>query len=301
MTGSDGEDGVVVDRLSPEESFERLAHDIRLQTILTLDDDGPLSHAALRERVGVDDPGQFNYHLRKLDGRFVRDDGDGYDLTAAGRRVVGAVLSGGYTADLAGDTVPADADCLRCGGPLETHLAYGGVYVTCNECGQTFNDVEMPPSALEGSDPSEIYGLVDRWAKRRLTAAQYGFCHRCDGPIDQRVRRATEDVWEEGIPGWLADLPVEAVLEHRCTRCEEQRYSLVAAVAALEPAVASFHHEHGVDVRETPLTDLDWLEMGVTTVESTDPLVVTVPVTLDDETLVVSFDADFSLVDERRR
>ncbi|SFB68503.1 hypothetical protein SAMN05444422_101153 [Halobiforma haloterrestris] len=299
MTADDGTE-VVVERLTPEESFERLAHGIRLRTIRVLDEAGPLSHGTLRERVGVDDPGQFNYHLQKLEGQFVRNGDDGYDLTPAGRRVVGAILSGGYTSDLAGETVPADADCLRCGGPLETHLEDGGVHLSCRDCGTRLNGVDIPPGVLEARDLEDVHGIVDRWVKRRLTAVQYGFCHRCDGPVTQRILRGVDDDWEDGVPDWLSTLPVDVVLRHRCARCEVERHALVAAVAVLEPAVVGFHHDHGIDVRETPLPDLEWLEMGVTSVESTDPLVVSVPVTLGDETLVVSFDAEFSLVDERR-
>jgi hypothetical protein len=300
MTGPDHEENVVVERLTPEASFERLAHEIRVQTLRTLDENGPLAHADLRDRVGVDDPGQFNYHLQKLDELFVREQEGEYALTPAGRRVVGAVRSGGYTSDLVGETIPADAECLLCGGPLAVHLEPEGVYVACRECNREFNSIDVPPGVLEGYDRSAVFDLVDRWVKRRLTAVEYGFCFRCDGPVDQRVRPAADDAWEAGQPEWLADLPVEAVLEHRCPRCGEQRYALVASVALLHPAVAGFHHKHGIDVRSTRMNDLDWLELGVTAVESTDPVVVSVPVTIDAETLVVAFDESFSLVEERR-
>jgi hypothetical protein len=301
MTGPDGGDGMVVDHLSPEESFELLAHESRVRTIQTLDEDGPLPHATLRERVGVDDPGRFNYHLRKLDGQFVREGDEGYDLTVSGRRVVGAVLSGGYTGDLAGEPISMDADCLRCGGSQAYHLDDDGVYVACRDCDLTFNRVEIPPGVLEGSGRGDVPDLVDRWLKRRLTTAQYGFCYRCDGSVDQRVIRVTDDGdWRDDVPGWLADLPVDVLVRHRCVRCGDERDAFVATMALFDPVVVGFHHEHGIDVRETPMVDLDWLEMGVTTVESTDPLVVTVPVTLDEETLVVSFDAGLSRIDDRR-
>lgn len=301
MADSDGGQLAVVQQLTPEESFERLSHEIRVQALRTLNEHGPLSHARLRERVGVVDSGQFNYHLQKLNGLFVHQTDEGYDLTPAGRRVVGAVLSGGYTSDLTGETVPADADCLRCGGQLVTHLEDGGVYVTCRDCEQRFNPVDIPPGVLEGCDLSELYDLVDRWVKRQLSGALYGFCHRCDGTLDQRVLRVADDAdWEGHDADWLDGLPIEALLRHQCARCGTERYALVAAVAALHPAVVGFHHDHGIDVRETRLTDLDWLKMGITTVESTDPLIVAVPVSLDGDTLSVSFDADFELVDERR-
>lgn len=301
MTEPDDGNDVVVDHLSPEASFELLAHEVRVLIVRTLDEDGVLRHAALRERTDVDDPGRFNYHLQKLEGHFVRKTEEGYELTPAGRRVVGAVRSGGYTGGLAGTTIPTDANCLRCGGPLATEIKHDGVGVVCQECGQRFNGVEIPPAAFDGCDLSELYELVDRWVKRRLIGARLGFCHRCDGPVEQHiVRVGAEHDWAGRETGWLEDLPVEVLLRHRCRRCDNERHALVAAVMTLHPAIVSFHHEHGIDVHDTPFTDLPWLEMGVTTVESTDPLRVSVPVTLEDETLHAAFDADGSLVRERR-
>jgi hypothetical protein len=302
MAGPDGEpDDVVVELLTPEASFERLAHELRVAIVRTLDADGPLRHGALRERTGADDPGRFNYHLQKLEGHFVRKVDERYELTPAGRRVVGAVRSGGYTSDLAGTTVPADADCLRCDGPLATEIKHGGVVVACQDCGQRFNGVDIPPGALAGADLSELYGLVDRWVKRRLVGARLGFCHRCDGPLDRRlVRVEDEGAWADRDTEWLGDLPVEVLLRHRCERCGNERHVLFAAAVALHPAIVSFHHEHGVDVFETPFTEYGWLSMGAASVLSMDPLRVEIPITLDDETLHATFDAEVSLVEERR-
>ena len=300
MTESDGSDGIVVDRLAPADSFERLAHEVRLQTIQVLNEEGPLPHARLREHVGVDDPGRFNYHLQKLDGTFVREVEEGYDLTAAGRRVVGAVLSGGYTSNLSDETIPADAECLRCDGGLTIHVESDGVFLGCVDCDQTLNEVEIPPGVLEGCERTALYPLIDRWVKRMLSAARYGFCHRCDGPIDHRILRTVDEHWDGGVPEWLDGIPVDVVFRYRCHRCGEERYAVVASVALLDPAVVGFHYDHGVDVHETPMTALDWLELGVTTVESTDPLIVSVPVTIDGETLVASFDENFTRVAVRR-
>jgi len=299
---TDGDDAeVVVKRLSPEASFELLAHEIRVRILETLDEGGPLSHTDIRRRIDVRDPGKFNYHLQKLDGQFVRRVEDGYELTPAGRRVVSAVLSGGYTSDLVGDTIPTDADCLRCGGPLVTHIEGGGVHVACNACGQRFNSVDIPPGVLEGRDRTALYELVDRWVKRRLAGVHLGFCHRCDGPVDQAlVHVDDEDAWAGRDTDWLAELPLDVLFRERCTRCDRERHALVGAAILLHPAVAGFHHDHGIDVRTTPMTDLDWLEMGVVDVDSTDPLVATVPIDLDGERLTVSLDAEFSVINEHR-
>lgn len=55
------------------------------------------SVSELRERVGMGDSGQFNYHLGQVEGHSVRTFDDGYVLRKAGRRVVEAVLSGAVT------------------------------------------------------------------------------------------------------------------------------------------------------------------------------------------------------------
>lgn len=43
-----------------------------------------LRFSRLRDRVGVEDSGQFNYHLGKLCGRLVERTEEGYRLTPAG-------------------------------------------------------------------------------------------------------------------------------------------------------------------------------------------------------------------------
>lgn len=300
MSG-DGDDELVVDRLPPAESFERLSHEIRVRTLRALDEAGPLRHAELRSRVGVDDPGRFNYHLQKLTDQFVRS-GDGrYRLTPAGRRAVGAIEAGEYTGDLIGETIPSGADCLRCSGPLDTHVEDGRVYVRCRECETTFNRVDIPAVVLETCGIENLYSVLDRWVKRRLASTQYGFCHRCNGPLATELVSVTdESAWDGRSREWTTKLPVEALYRTTCPHCGTERHAMAPAVAVLHPSVVGFHHDHGIDVRETPLTDLEWLEMGVARVEQADPLRVSIPITLEDETLVVTFDADVELVDERR-
>lgn len=81
--------------------------------------EGPLPFSELRRRVGVDDPGRFNYHLSKLREYFVREADGGYTLREAGSRVVAAagVAEGGTQAPA---TAAIDADtesetCPVCG------------------------------------------------------------------------------------------------------------------------------------------------------------------------------------------
>jgi len=75
-----------------EEALDALAalgneHRIRILHALA-EAEAPLSFSELRRCAGIDDTGQFNYHLRELCGRFVRDGESGYELGTAGERVV---------------------------------------------------------------------------------------------------------------------------------------------------------------------------------------------------------------------
>ncbi|MFB6095368.1 MAG: hypothetical protein ABEJ71_02810 [Halodesulfurarchaeum sp.] len=57
--------------------------------------DGHLPFSTLKERVGVRDSGQFNYHLARLKGVYVRQTAHGYELSPEGRAVARLFLESG--------------------------------------------------------------------------------------------------------------------------------------------------------------------------------------------------------------
>lgn len=81
------------DRVSVATAFELLGEETRLGIIDALyaanpaDDDEAIRFSRLREAVGVQDTGQFNYHLNRLLGTFVVRTEDGYVLSSAGEAV----------------------------------------------------------------------------------------------------------------------------------------------------------------------------------------------------------------------
>ncbi|MEF8884798.1 MAG: helix-turn-helix domain-containing protein, partial [Haloarculaceae archaeon] len=85
-----------VETRDPDEAFAALADDTRVDILRALwsDEDQRATFSELREAVGMRDSGQFNYHLDKLVGRFVRKTDDGYELTLAGLYVNGAIEAG---------------------------------------------------------------------------------------------------------------------------------------------------------------------------------------------------------------
>lgn len=77
-----------------------------------------------------------------------------------------------------------DADCLVCGGPMETRFRERGVVIACEECDRGFIDTEISPGVLEDSSREQAPKVVDRWLKMTQAMAEYGFCSNCNGRLD---------------------------------------------------------------------------------------------------------------------
>ncbi|MEZ3117592.1 winged helix-turn-helix domain-containing protein [Halobaculum sp. MBLA0147] len=62
-------------------ALSALTHEIRVDILRELAAAGePVPFSDLRDRVGVADPGRFNYHLREVARHFLTDTGEGYTL-----------------------------------------------------------------------------------------------------------------------------------------------------------------------------------------------------------------------------
>jgi len=92
--------------LSPDEAFAVLGNEIRLDIIRVLwqadaaheyddvsDTVGTMAFSQLRRRVGIDDNGQFNYHLSRLSPHFIRQTDCGYRLSGAGKQIARTVIA----------------------------------------------------------------------------------------------------------------------------------------------------------------------------------------------------------------
>ena len=293
---TDAEDEVVVERLPADEAFDLVGHEIRLGILVALDEaDGPLTFTELRERVGTRDSGQFNYHLDKLTDRFVDAPEEGYVLADPGRRVTGAIRSGGITKTLDADPVPVEGVCLHCGGNLEARFRDLNVRIACTECGFKITNPQIPPGILEGYSPADAAAVVDRWMKSGLHVVEYGFCEYCGGRMESTVVPIDDTETEDDT-----ERDFDVVARYECARCGTSITGIVGVSLLTHPAVVAFHYEHGIDVREVPFWQLDWLELGSATVIDDDPLRVEVPITLEDETLTLVVDESEDVVEERR-
>lgn len=127
---------------------------------------------------------------------------------------------------------------------------------------------------------------------------QYGLCYYCDGPVEESVCLPGEP----DAPDWFDDAGDEeadgaAIVNYQCQRCGERIHSMVEIAIVTNPAVMGFHYEHGIDLRETPIWALPWLDGAVARTVSEDPVHIEVPVELDDERRVFTFDRDLDVVE----
>ncbi|WP_435359754.1 winged helix-turn-helix domain-containing protein [Haloarchaeobius sp. DFWS5] len=281
--------------LSHGEAFALLGNETRVAILRELWEamgDGPLTFSELRERVGMRDSGQFNYHLHKLTDHFVRKvDDDGYTLRFAGAAVVGAILSGAIDRASFDDPVPTDGACPDCGGTLQLTYVDERATLGCADCAYHGSGASVPSGVFADREREQAPAIFDGWLRAQVSVVAEGFCMACTGPTTARVQ-----VGDIDHTGYEEEEPL---VVYECGRCNERVLSSVPEALLRDPAVVAFHHEHGVDLRTEPSWALPWL-LGEVTVVSADPLLVSVDVTIGDETLRLTVDGKVTVVEEER-
>ncbi len=83
------------------DAFKLLSEPSRLELLAILDQaNTPLSYSTFHERSSIADKGRFNYHLRRLRGTLIANDGATYTLRAPGQRIVDRLLDGDITSSV---------------------------------------------------------------------------------------------------------------------------------------------------------------------------------------------------------
>lgn len=284
----------------PEEAFGLVANELRFEIVEALwnaetDDERPLSFSDLRERVGLRDSGQFNYHLDKLTPRFVRKVAEGYELTYAGKQVVGAAVSGTYTdADVTIDPHVVGS-CPACEAPVELAYESGAIVIECTECDLSITDgMPAPPVLAAHNDQADLPAVFTGLLRSRLVTINEGVCTLCGGPIDSTpLPFADSEMSFDPGEGHVG-------VAHHCRVCDREAHSAIDLTVVEHPAVVALLHERGVDVRALPLWEMDWLGDDTATVESEDPPRVRVDVERGGERVRLHVDDDCEVVDYER-
>jgi DNA-binding transcriptional ArsR family regulator len=281
-TDTDAEPG-----LTPAAAFALLGEPTRLAIVRAIWEapGDVVTFSAIRDRVGTEDTGRFNYHLGKLRGHFVRkveDDGRpaaGYELRQAGTEVVRAVLAGVINEAPVREPTAFGAACPDCSGDLEVSYDGHGT-VACADCGTVWMHNEFPPAGLAGRDAPALALALDRWTRHRSLLAFDGVCPSC---ASETVLAVEED---DGGP----------FAERICGHCEHASRAPLWALVVQVPEVAAFLHANGVEVRDRPFWELVALDVETTREDGGFAL----RFRTDGETLRVDLDADLRVVGTAR-
>jgi len=296
------------DTPDPSEAFAPLGNEVRTRALAALLDDGMPTRrrfSELFEASGAETTAGFAYHLRQLTGHYLRETDDGYALTDAGTRMARAIASGTYTDSVDRDPVPVADPCPFCGaggtdGESEEGLHAGAhdntVAITCSTCERTVLSLGFPPGGFRSHDDEALPRALDSLYRHRVGLLADGTCPECGGASRGRVEYGDEDV----SGGGEGDDDVGPTrIDLSCSACGYALRCPVTLAVLDHPAVVSFYHDHGVDLRERPIWNVgeEWAER----VLSDDPWCVRVATELDAETLSVLVGADGTVVETDRR
>lgn len=312
------------------DAFKSLGNEIRLAILLTLWETyepgtgpGTLSFTELRNRVGIDDPGQFSYHLELLVGQFVTATEDGYALSRPGYTIVQTILAQSEGDSPSIEPTEVAVDCPYCGGTTAIGYLDENLFHICTECVGAFDAtwserladedtddfggflalLQFDPAGVRDRTPLEMYTSAVLKNATTIRQAIGGLCHVCSGPVDswldvcedhEASKTAMCDVCERRYP-----VRVESV----CTVCKEFVGFPVQYLLQQHPRVVEFYTDHGVDfgvvsdpasVRET----YSLLQRATVAVESHDPVRVRITFRYEDQTLDVVLDDALQVVED---
>ncbi|TKX68566.1 ArsR family transcriptional regulator [Halorubrum sp. SP9] len=291
-------DGFLTDSgVELERAFGLVASDTRIEILRALWDvrvsDGEgASFSELRERVGVSDGGRFNYHLGKLVPEFVRKREERYSLTHTGAKLIGDAVSGAYT-ETDGPSVrqAAVGDChiSDCDGSTTVEYRDGELRFGCDTCDRRPDAVPVPPIVVESNDADDVPVVGSRFSMLTVERTNRGFCHLCDGPIEQTVARFH--------PDFEPDLDGSVDVIHECRACGEWRRSGARGTLIGHPATVSLLYDAGIDYRAVPHWEQTWLNEATERVVDEDPVRVAVTAPIGGTEHRFTLDGSLDVVD----
>ncbi|GAA0652217.1 winged helix-turn-helix domain-containing protein [Salarchaeum japonicum] len=278
------------ERIPPADVFSVLGNDTRvdiLQALLELGaDEEPVSFTDLFERVDIEDSANFNYHLRKLTGHFVKQTEDGYAFRYPGRKVVSSIFTGTLTERAQLGFFPVTGSCYDCDGSLHGWYVDDTLTVGCTECGTIQVSYPFPSGGLDDRTTDDLMQAFHHYVRHHYCLAADGVCPECTGSVDTSLVRDPD----------RDDLDV--AVRHVCSRCGYQLQSTVGVTLLDDAHVLVFHSERGVDLNTEPFWHFDWcVSDRHTEVVSEDPLEVELTLECGGDELRVLVDDDVTVTD----
>ncbi len=287
--------------LSPHDSFAALANETRMEILQALGaTNEPMAFSELREVVGVSDSGQFNYHLDKLVGHFVREADGGYELRQPGSRVVEAILSGAVTGAPELEPTAVDAPCIYCGGETEVSYRQERLLWRCTECPGRFADHQttseafgtlphgtidlgyLPAAGVQNRSPRELLEAADVWSAAEDVAMTNGVCPRCSGAVEESLSICEDHDEGDGVCD-RCQSRLGATVRAECTNCTHVIEGSFLIKLMADPTFRSVFDSRGIDVIATPLEDKAAFVIENYELLETDPFRARITHTIDDE------------------
>lgn len=303
--------------LPPDDAFATLGNETRMEILRTLGAAGEtLSFSELRDRVGVSDSGQFNYHLEKLTGHFLNKTEDGYSLHRAGERVIEAILSGAVIDAPVMDYTELDQSCYYCGSPVAVNFAEEKVGVYCTDCDGNyggFDDLDgtldpqdrgrlgylmLPPAGVRERTPSEVLSAATIWGHLDLFAQGKGICPRCSARLDESVRICQD---HDDSPGLCAECDnrhaIQLIMD--CENCifEQEAIFMISLMGTTE--LLGFMTAHGFNPI-SPSPELDFWEITGDYDEeliSTDPFRAKFTFNIGEDAIILTVNDQLDIVE----
>lgn len=246
--------------LAPEDAFNLLGAETRIGILQALweaydpyADNNSVPFSDLYDGVEIDDTGNFNYHLGKLTGHFVRQTDDGYELTGPGFRIVRAVIAGTATEDPTLAPTGVDVSCLRCHGPVEVSYEDRMTWVRCTECEGVWGHREgdilgfgLPPRGIQNRTPEEILDASIGYTIHRKEVLRHGVCPDCGGTVDTSLTVCEDHDASDGLCE-TCDFYFVGTITHVCNSCKQFFRAPSWDPLHHHPALIAFYHEHGVN------------------------------------------------------
>lgn len=286
------DDPACEDCVEPAEAFAIIGNETRLDILeeLWAASERPVRFSDLRRRVGMRDSAQFNYHLGKMTGKFVRKTDGGYDFKSAGRKVVSAILGGSFTGHPDVGPIELPEACVVCGDPLQASYADEHMAVECPDCGHGHGEFPFPPGGFHDRSDGEVMRAYNERVRHLHCLAADGVCPECNG-------RMVTEIVEEPVESLGTDVHVI----HRCQQCRHELRSPVGLVLLDTADVVTFYRDHGIDLCSEPYWSLSWCVTDEhLVIRSRNPWELEISITLDDETLAVTLDGDLAVLNIER-
>lgn len=218
--------------------------EFEFETYVTEARDGT-PYSDLLDAADTDDSGNFNYHLRQLDGVLVADRGDGYVLTPLGYNLMRSITRYDDFEYATLDERPVGDPCPFCDGTLVVEYSREVLSVRCRDCGGlasggNFTFVEVPATGAGSLDVPALLDAATLAMFEKVRSASRGICWDCRGTMDRSV-----GVCEGHDPGpdgtcEACDLRFATDVAATCGNCGNRGQGPALEYAVAAPGVAAF-------------------------------------------------------------